>query len=135
MKQRILMVGEDSLLLATRALLLSDWETETANSYAAMERIYAGAAFDLVIIGHTIPQLGAHLLIDRLREQSSPPEIIAIRIAEEDDLEVETHISDLYESPGWLRKRVSEILTSRKESTYSAVEPQPASGGHANAES
>jgi CheY-like chemotaxis protein len=115
MKERILLVGEDPLLLATRALLLSDWGTETANSYEAMQRIYAGATYDLVLIGHTVPTLGAHLLIDRLKEQDSPPEILAIRLAMgEADLEVETHLSDLYESPAWLRNRVSEMLMSRR---------------------
>ena len=121
MKERILLVGEDPLVLATRALLLSDWETETVNSYGAMERI-RNAEFDLVIIGHTIPQLGAHVLIDRLKELSPPPEILAIRIAIGDDpLEAETHFSDLYESPAWLIERVSEILTSRKHGDPSVV--------------
>lgn len=113
MKERILLVGEEPLLLATRALLLSDWETETVNSYGAMERIRTGN-FDVVIIGHTVPQLGAHLLIDRLKELSPAPEILAIRIAIGDDpLEVETHISDLYESPGWLIERARELLAAR----------------------
>jgi CheY-like chemotaxis protein len=134
MKERILLVGEDSHLLATRALLLSDWEIETVNSYDAMDRIRAGA-FDLVIVGHTIPELGAKMLIWRIKDLRPPPEILAIRIAVgDDDLEVETHISDLYESPGWLRKRVSEILTGRKESAYSAVEHRPASCGDATAD-
>ena len=124
MKQRILLVGEDPHLLATRALLLSEWETETVNSYEAMDKIQTGA-FDLVIIGHTVSELGAKMLIWRTKELSSPPQILAIRIVKGDDnLEVETHISDLYKSPVWLRNRVSEILTSRKQSTGSPVEPQ-----------
>lgn len=132
MKERILLVGEDPLLLATRALLLSDWETETSNSYDAMERIFHGERFDLVIIGHTIPHLGAHILIDRLRELAPSPEILVIRIAKgDDDLEVETHISDLYESPAWLGKRVSEIFRNRKHSVHHPIDPQSAAGGDA----
>jgi hypothetical protein len=131
MKERILLVGEDSLLLATRALLLSERETETVNSYGAMER--CTAEFDLVIIGHTVPQLGAHLLIDRLKGLSHPPQILAIRISIGDDpLEVETHISDLYESPAWLIERVSEILMARKHGDHSVARPQPASGTDAH---
>ncbi len=109
-------------------------ETEEVNSYDAMDRIRA-EAFGLVIIGHTISELTAKMLIWRIKDLSPPPEILAIRLAMgNDDLEVETHISNLYESPGWLRKRVSEILTGRKESVYCHVEPQPASGVDATTE-
>ena len=71
MKQRILLVGEDPHLLATRALLLSEWETETVNSYEAMDKIQTGA-FDLVIIGHTVSELGAKMLIWRTKSSARP---------------------------------------------------------------
>ena len=39
MKERILLVGDDSNLLATRALLLAEWRTSTTNSSEAMSRV------------------------------------------------------------------------------------------------
>ena len=126
MKERILLVGEDPTLLATRALLLSDWETETVHTFKAINRIES-ESFDLVVIGHTVPEVSARVLIWGAKELENPPEILAIRTSRgDDDLGVETHTSDLYESPAWLRERVSEMLTHRKNAMPSGVvQPEP----------
>ena len=62
MKERILLVGEDSNLTATRALLLSDWETESLNSVSALERVEM-VSFDLIIICHSVSGASAKKLI------------------------------------------------------------------------
>ena len=113
MKERILLVGEDPLLLATRALLLSDWETETVHTFKAINRIES-ESFDLVVIGHTVPEVSARVLIWGAKELENPPEPAIRTSGGDDDLGVETHASDLYESPAWLRERVSEMLTHRR---------------------
>ena len=126
MKERILLIGEDPTLLATRSLLLSDWETETVNTLQAMKRIEA-ETFDLVIIGHTVPENSAKMLIGAAKELKSPPEVLVIRsIGENDDLGVETHPNDLWESPAWLRKSVVELLARRKSNPRIIAQPATA---------
>ncbi len=125
MKERILLVGEDPSLLATRALLLSDWETETVNTFQATKCIEA-EIIDLVIIGHTVPKMDAKVIIGAAQRLKPPPEVLVIRsTGENDEYGVETHANDLWESPEWLRKSVVELLTRRKSNPRTI--PQSAS--------
>jgi DNA-binding response OmpR family regulator len=113
MKERILLVGENSSLIATRALLLSDWETETIGASQATERIEA-QAFDLLIICQTVPDVTAKGLIRAARELKAPPEILLIRLDRSaEDFGVDVHTQDLWESPAWLRQSAAELLERR----------------------
>ena len=128
MKERILLVGEDPSLLATRALLLSDWETETVNASQGMKRIEA-ETFDLIIVGHTVPEISAKVLIGAAKDLESPPEVLVIRsFGENDDLGVQTHPSDLWESPAWLRKSVVALLARRKSDPQIIAQPASTTG-------
>lgn len=113
MKARILLIGEDEALLQTRAKLLADWETVTVNSTRAITALET-QHFDLVVIGHSVPENSAIAVISAAGRLVKPVAILAIRLpGEEDHLGVETHTSDLHESPGWLPKRVSALLAER----------------------
>lgn len=113
MKERILLVGENSSLIATRALLLSDWETETVNAFQAMECIET-QAFDLLIICQSVPDVTAKNLIRAAKELKAPPQILLIRSNRSDeDFGVDVHTQDLWESPAWLRESATKILERR----------------------
>ncbi len=53
MKERILLVGEDPNLLATRAMLLAEWSTEISDARGALAAMQA-ELFDVVIIGQLV---------------------------------------------------------------------------------
>jgi DNA-binding response OmpR family regulator len=113
MKERILLVGEDPGLIATRALLLSDWETEKCNAFQAMDRIER-KTFDLLIICQSVPDTNAKLLISAAKQQAIPAEILLIRMDRNgQDFGVDVRSHDLWESPAWLRKSVVELLGER----------------------
>ena len=113
MKERILLVGENSSLIATRALLLSDWETETASAIGAMDLI-GTQALGLLIICQTVPDATAKVLIRAAKELNAPPELLLIRVDRSgEDFGVDVHTHDLWESPAWLRKRAAESLARR----------------------
>jgi CheY-like chemotaxis protein len=113
MKERILLVGENSSLIATRALLLSDWETETVHAFQAMECIET-QAFDLLIICQSVPDATAKNLIRAAKELKAPPEILLIRADRSDkDFGVEVHTQNLWESPAWLHMSAAELLGRR----------------------
>ena len=115
MKERILLVGEDPDLLVTRALLLSDWETEIKNSRSAIAAVQTGT-FDVVIIGQLVSAENARKLIDAAQKREAGPEILLIRDPEDGlDLAVETRFLDLRESPAWLERWVRGALSRRRE--------------------
>jgi CheY-like chemotaxis protein len=113
MKERILLVGEDSNLIATRALLLSNWETETINAIQATEHIETHA-FELLVICQTVSDMNARALIRAAKKLKVPPEILLIRAdRSDDDFGVDVHSQDLWESPAWLRNSADELLKRR----------------------
>ncbi len=114
MTERILLVGEDPGLLATRAFLLAEWQTEITNTRAALPAMQA-KLFDVVIIGQLVSVAEAKRLIAEALKLNPAPSILAVRfIGEAIDLGVETHFANSEESPGWLRDCVARLLAKRK---------------------
>jgi DNA-binding NtrC family response regulator len=71
-KERIFLVGDDDpVLIKTRVCMLKDWQTTTANTREAEAGIKA-KAFDLLIIGQTVPDEAAKNLI-ALANKLHPP--------------------------------------------------------------
>jgi hypothetical protein len=119
MKARILLVGEDPGLLATRALLVSDWETENKDSRSAIA-VLQTKSFDVVIVGQSVTAEKARLLIDAAHKQKAVPEILALRNPEDKvALAVERHFLDLRKSPAWLEQWVRAALSRRREKRLS----------------
>jgi DNA-binding NtrC family response regulator len=115
MKERILLVGEDPVLLETRALLLSDWETEIKDTHSAIATI-ATEQFDVVILGQLVTAKNAQLVISSAKEKEPAPEILAIRNGGDSAaLGVDTHQIDLLESPAWLKEWVGAALRKRSD--------------------
>jgi DNA-binding NtrC family response regulator len=112
-KARILLVGDYPLLLETRALILSDWETASTGSAEALSTIHSGA-FDVIVVGQTISTGLALEIVSAAKALDPPAHVIAIRFPEDDvDLGVETHKTDLGAHPAWLRERVAFLLAKR----------------------
>ena len=70
MKASILIVGDDPVLLHTRAELLRDWQIVTANSREAEEAILA-RTYDLLIFSQTAQEKVVRGLIDQARQSAS----------------------------------------------------------------
>ena len=111
MNARILIVGDDPVLLHTRAELLRDWQITTVSSRDAAEAMSVGR-FDLLIFSQTVQEAMARSLIAQALELHPNSRILAIRSAEERQLESPTYQVDL-NNPGGLRSAVASILDDR----------------------
>jgi hypothetical protein len=70
MNERVLLVGDDEMILDTRAMLLRPLETVKSPSYGAVG-VLLSQSFDAVIMGQTVPGLIAQELIQLARTFNS----------------------------------------------------------------
>jgi hypothetical protein len=113
MKGRIFLVGDDPVLLRTRVYMLEDWQTTTANTREA-EAAIKTQAFDLLIIGQTVPDETAKKLI-ALANKLYPPatSLVICAIAGADrHFGTAAYRVDL-SNPGGFRSAVARLLHSR----------------------
>jgi hypothetical protein len=107
----ILIVGDDAILLETRAYLLRDWPVSVTTSRHAAEAI-GSTAHDLIILCQTIPDETAKLLIDQARKMNPNVATLAIKHPGQDrglDAELfEVQIA----KPGRLLGVVARLLAS-----------------------
>jgi DNA-binding response OmpR family regulator len=115
-KALILIIGDDPVLLHTRAELLRDWQITTVSSRDAGDAMRS-RQYDLLIFSQTVKETLARNLIAQARELDPHPRILAIRSAEDRKLESPTYQVDL-NNPGGLRSAVARILA--RETTPSA---------------
>ncbi len=108
MKALILIIGDDPVLLRTRAELLRDWQITTVNSRDAGEAMRL-RPYDLVILSQTVQETQARSLIAQALELDPNPRILAIRSGEDRQLGFPTYQVDL-NNPGGLRSAVARIL-------------------------
>jgi DNA-binding NtrC family response regulator len=107
-KASILIVGDDPVLLHTRAKLLRDWQIVTANSWEA-ENAMLAQTYDLLIFSQTVQEKVVRGLIDQARQLRPESRILAIRSGDERHLESPTYQVEL-NNPGGLRSAVAMIL-------------------------
>ena len=110
MKASILIVGDDPVLLHTRAELLRDWQIVTASSRDAREAMLA-RTYDLLIFSQTVQEKVVRGLIAQARELHPESRILAIRSGEERHVGSPTYQVEL-NNPGGLRSAVARILDS-----------------------
>ena len=110
MKASILIVGDDPVLLHTRAELLRDWQIVTVNSREAENALLA-RTYDLLIFSQTVQEKVVRGLIDQARQLHPESRILAIRSGEERHLGSPTYQVEL-NNPGGLRCAVARILDS-----------------------
>jgi CheY-like chemotaxis protein len=108
MKALILIIGDDPILLRTRAELLRDWQITTVNSRDAAEALRS-RPYDLVILSQTVQETQARSLIAQAQELHPNPRILAIRSGDDRQLGSQTYQVDL-NNPGGLRSAVARIL-------------------------
>jgi CheY-like chemotaxis protein len=105
----ILIVGDDPMLLQTRAELLREWQVSTSTSQRAFQAVHA-AAYNLLIICQTVSDTTAGQLIDKARQMN--PYVVALaisQIGQERNLSVELFEVQLSD-PGRLRRVVTDLL-------------------------
>jgi DNA-binding NtrC family response regulator len=108
MKALILIIGDDPVLLRTRAELLRDWQITTVNSRDAGEALRS-RHYNLVILSQTVQESQARSLIAQAQKLNPSPRILAIRSGEDRQLGSPTYQVDL-NNPGGLRSAVARIL-------------------------
>ena len=108
MTASILIVGDDPVLLHTRAELLRDWQIVTASSREA-EKAILERTYDLLIFSQTVQEKVVRGLIDQARQLHPESRLLAIRSGEEQHLELPTYQVEL-NNPGGLRSAVAKIL-------------------------
>lgn len=112
MDDRILLVGENSELLTTRAMLLSDWETMVATPAKALQLLKT-EHFRGILLCHSVATDIAEDII-ALATVKANSAILAIRLANDSNLRgAENHLSDLSESPAWLSAKMSALLADK----------------------
>jgi hypothetical protein len=115
MTEKILLIGDDALLIKTRALVLSEWSPVTATSLEAPD-VLAKQRFELVIIGQSVSEDRVASLLKQVSSANTHPRLLLLRFPGElNRFMVETHDVQLLLDPRWLRNRVTEILTSGQE--------------------
>jgi hypothetical protein len=75
----ISIVGDEPMLLQTRAELLREWQVSTSTSQRAFQAVHA-AAYDLLIICQTVSDTTAGQLIDKARQMN--PYVLALAISQ-----------------------------------------------------
>jgi DNA-binding NtrC family response regulator len=106
----ILIVGDDPVLLHTRAELLRDWQIVTTSSGEAEKAILA-RTYDLLIFSQTVQEKAVRGLIEQARRLHPESRILAIRSGEERHVGSPTYQVEL-NNPGGLRSAVAKILES-----------------------
>jgi DNA-binding NtrC family response regulator len=108
MKALILIIGDDPVLMRTRAELLRDWQIITVNSRDAGEAMRS-RPYSLVILSQTVQENQARSLIAQAEMLDPNPRILAIRSGDDRQLGSATYQVDL-NNPGGLRSAVARIL-------------------------
>ena len=111
MKAWILIVGDDPVLLRTRAELLRDWQITAVNSRDASEAMRA-RNYDLLIISQTVQEPLARKLIAQARDLVCHPRILTISTGADQALGLPAYQVDL-RNPGGLRSAVATMLQAQ----------------------
>ena len=119
MKALILIVGDDPILMRTRAELLRDWQITTVSSRNAEEALRS-RPYDLVILSQTVQETQARTLIAQALELDPNPRILAIRSGDDRQLGSPTYQVDL-NNPGGLRSEVARILDYEQPPLHAEV--------------
>jgi DNA-binding NtrC family response regulator len=114
MTKRILSVSYDSVLLATREMLLEQkgYEIKSALGFTDAVKYCNNDGFDLFILGHSIPHNDKLQLIETFRKNCPAP-ILSLERFGEIKVPCDFHASP--DDPGKFLKVVDDILAGRKQ--------------------
>jgi CheY-like chemotaxis protein len=109
MKAAILIVGDDPVLLETRAELLKAWQVSTTTCQHAVEEIRS-QCYDLIIFCQTIPDETAQTMVNQARKLNPSVKALAMHgSGQERDLDAELYETQL-QNPGRLLSVVARLL-------------------------
>jgi CheY-like chemotaxis protein len=101
-KKRVLCISYDESLLVTRKMILEQagFEVTPALGFAeAMEVCERGAAFDLIVIGHSMPRKDKTALIRTLRSMQCDAPVLSVRRHNDPPLPEADYSVDSYDGP------------------------------------
>jgi DNA-binding response OmpR family regulator len=113
---RILSVSYDQSLARTRAMLLAaaGFDVETYTDLQRALKACKNEAFDLVIIGHSIPTVERKKLLQEVRSNCPTPVLALLRHGDA-ALYGADHVFDASQSPAQLLEMVANILQLSKD--------------------
>jgi len=113
MSKRILSVSYDSVLLATREMLLEQrgYEVTSAHGFTDAVKHCQDDGFALFILGHSIPHNDKVQLIETFRKSCSAPILSLERLGE---IQVPSDFHASPDNPGKFMKVVDDILAGQK---------------------
>ena len=107
--RKLLLIGDDLVLLQARALILAEWDPLAATSSEA-PRILDGQTFELVLIGQSVKAERVAELIQKVRSVSPSTRLLLLRVpGGSQNFDVET-FDGLVMNPEWLRGTVAQLL-------------------------
>jgi DNA-binding NtrC family response regulator len=134
-KKRILVISYDQALLNTRKMILEEQGFEVATAFSFTEAAKAcrvHPAFNLVVLGHTIPLDDKAEMVNIFRQNSSSP-ILSVRRSDESLLPETEYAVNALAGPEALLDAVKEAIgvqeVKRVSSASASASPQAASSG------
>lgn len=113
---RILSVSYDVALLNSRQLLLESLGCRVVSACdfeQAMQHCSCAAMFDLLVLGHSIPQLEKNAIITAFRSHSSAPVIALKKVGEEPTSAADWEIEP---EPAHLLQVISRVISGHAAS-------------------
>jgi DNA-binding NtrC family response regulator len=110
---RILIIGDDPVLLRTRAEMLRDWQITAVSSREAAQALLT-RNYDLLIFSQTVREPLARRLIAQARDLDPNTRVLAIYTEEDRKLGSSAYEVDLH-NPGGLRLAVERMLAWRSD--------------------
>jgi DNA-binding NtrC family response regulator len=132
-KKRILVISYDQALLNTRKMILEEEGFEVATAFSFTEAAKAcrvHPAFNLVVLGHTIPLDDKAEMVNIFRQNSSSP-ILSVRRSDESLLPETEYAVNALAGPEALLDAVKEAIGVQevKRVSSASASPQAASSG------
>src|SRR5258708_272039 len=114
-RNRVLSIANNRSLALTRSLLFSQGGLQVSSAVAPADaiRCCSSDAFDLIVIGHSIPYKEKKALLAELRRRCTTP-VLALYHTDERILEGADYTFDSSEDPPALLEKVKEILKQER---------------------
>ena len=116
---RILSISYDATLLTTRQLLLEKegYEVASAEGFAAaLELCNGDAHFDLILMGHSIPQKDKRAIVAELRQHGCMAPVLSLLRLHEHPIPEAAYAADP-SNPKQMLKTVAEALADHRAKT------------------
>jgi hypothetical protein len=111
--ERVLLIGDCPQVVAARAQVLAEWKPIVVDSNQA-RMLLKTETFDTVLIGHTVSDDTARLIIRDLKASVATQSILLIRVGNPIDVPgIDISVWRSYENPAWLQRAVAAQLAHK----------------------